>query len=187
MNILSKTYARVSAVLRNQKTRLSMMGLNEYTNTPFFREYGVTIGEGCRIFSRSPYETFGSEPFLIKIGNYCAIAMGVRFITHDGGTWVFRRDDPDFDVFGTIEIKDNSFVGVNTLIMPGVTIGPNSVVGSGCVVSRDVPPNTVAVGVPAKPIMTLEEYREKKLLERQAVRGLSYEEREAILSPLWDK
>ena len=185
MGVASQLIDRARAVLRNQKIRWRLAGLNEYNNTDCFREFGLTIGERCRIFSCRPDETFGSEPYLIRIGNHVTITTGVKFITHDGGSWVFREQDPDFDVFGTIEIKDNCFIGIDTLIMPGVSIGPNAVVGSGSVVTRDIPPNSVAVGAPARVIMTLDEYRERKLRQRQVVRGLSSEQRRRLLLDLW--
>ncbi|MCX6379945.1 MAG: acyltransferase [Armatimonadetes bacterium] len=89
----------------------------------------------------------------------------VTFVNHDGGTWVFRQQPQYKGVikFGRITIHDNCFIGHGVVIMPGVSIGPNSVVGTGAVVTKDVPPNTVAVGIPAKPIMTVEEYAEKSL------------------------
>lgn len=118
---------------------------------------GLRIGKDVRI-SRRPY--FGGEPFLISIGNHVTISFNVHFINHDGGTWVFR-DLPEYkglQRFGRIDILDNVFIGANTTILPGVTIGPNAVVGAGSVVTRDVPPDSVYAGVPAKFICTLDEY-----------------------------
>ena len=57
-----------------------------------------------------------------------------------------------------IEIKDNCFIGTGTTIMPGISIGPNAVVGAGSMVTESVPPDTVVAGVPARIICTLEEY-----------------------------
>ena len=57
---------------------------------------------------------------------------------------------------GKIHIKKNSWIGANTTILQGVTIGENSVVAAGAVVSKDVPANIVVGGVPAKFIKTLE-------------------------------
>ena len=185
MSAANKVIRRVRSVWRNQRTRWRLAGLNEYSNSQFYRDFGVQVGEGCRIFSAKPSETFGSEPYLIRLGDHVTITNGVKFITHDGGTWVFREKDPDFDVFGTIWIKDNSFIGINTIIMPGVTIGPNSVVGSGSLVSRDIPPDSVAVGAPARVLMTLDEYREKKMKQRLVVRGLPADERKRRLLELW--
>eukprot|EP01033_Poteriospumella_lacustris_P003308 gene3308-2440_t len=56
-----------------------------------------------------------------------------------------------------ITIKRNAWIGANATILPGVMIGENSVVAAGAVVSKDVPPNTVVAGVPAKVIKSLDE------------------------------
>ncbi len=170
----------------NQGIRLRRQGLNESNNAAFLRAYGLRIGEGCRIFTKNPYEMFGSEPYLVCIGDHVTVTADVKFVTHDGGTWVFRREDPDFDVFGPIEVKDNVFIGVGTIIMPGVTIGANCVIGARSVVATDIPPGSVAVGVPARVIMSLDEYRAKKLSQRTVVRGLPSAERRAVLMRLWD-
>lgn len=134
---------------------------NESTVENYYRKKGFSIGKNNRIYSHY----FGSEPYLIKIGNHCTITRGVSFVTHDGGAWIFRDEIPDLNVFGKIEIKDNSFIGLNSIILPNVTIGPNSVVGAGSVVTKDVPPNTVVAGVPAKVISSTEKYKKKCLTE----------------------
>jgi len=58
-------------------------------------------------------------------------------------------------VSGPIHIKKNAWIGANATILPGVTIGENSVVAAGAVVSKDVPANTVVGGVPAKVIKSI--------------------------------
>jgi len=153
---------------------------------PYFRGQGVRIGKGTRIVSKDVGGTFGSEPYLVRIGDNCSMAAGVRFITHDGGVWALRKDHPDLDCFAPIEIKDNVIVGMNSIIMMGVTIGPNCVIGAGSVVTRDIPPDSVAAGVPAKVIMSLEEYRRKKLAQHIPVRGRPPKERREMLMKLWD-
>ena len=120
------------------------------------REMGVRVGKNCRIYTLN----FPPEPWLIRIGDNCAIAPDVTFVTHNANT-VFQHKYDTLTGFGNIEIKENSYVGVNTTIMPHVTIGPNSIVGAGSVVTRDVPPETVAAGNPAKVICTLAEYEAK--------------------------
>jgi serine acetyltransferase len=50
-------------------------------------------------------------------------------------------------------------IGINAIILPGVTIGPNSVVGAGAIVTKNVPPNSIAVGVPARVIKTMEDFK----------------------------
>jgi acetyltransferase-like isoleucine patch superfamily enzyme len=150
----------LSAIIRLLKHNLEsllMSGYNEYTIEDYFRKKGYRIGKNNRIYIRA----LSTEPYLVKIGNHCTITAGVIFLTHDGGAWVFRDEIPELNVFGKIEVKDNCFIGINSIIMPNVIIGQNSVVGAGSVVTKDVPPNTVVAGVPAKEICTLEEYKQK--------------------------
>ena len=66
------------------------------------------------------------------------------------------------DYFGKIKIEENVNIGMNVAIMPNVIIGNNSVVGYGAVVTKNVKPNTVVAGIPARPIETIEEYFSKK-------------------------
>lgn len=122
------------------------------------RKLGVNVGEGCMIGNCS----FGTEPYLISIGNHCEITYGVSFVTHDGGTWIFRKDNTFVgNKFGPIIIRDNCMIGTKSIILPDVEIGPNSVVGAGSVVTKNVLPNSVYAGNPAKYICTVSEYLEK--------------------------
>jgi acetyltransferase-like isoleucine patch superfamily enzyme len=122
----------------------------------YARSIGVTVGERCRLYQCS----FGSEPYLITLGDHVS-ATSTTFVTHDGGVWVFRDDWPEADVFGPITIGDNVFLGTGVIVLAGVTIGDNVVVGARSVVSRDIPSDCVAAGIPAKPIRPLSEYRAK--------------------------
>jgi len=125
---------------------------------------GLQMADDSRFLG---FPRLDSEPYLISIGHRVTICSGVRFITHDGGTRVFRRHARYADVlkYGRITIHDNCFIGVGAILMPGVTIGPNAIVGCGAVVTRSVPANTVVGGVPARPLMSLEEYAENCLAE----------------------
>lgn len=150
---------RISNLVRRFVARYRLSRYTDYTIAEYFREQGAQIGQDCRILVRS----FGSEPFLVRIGNHCTIAPEVCFVTHDGGTWVFTEEQPSLQKFGTIDILDNCFIGIRAIIMPDVRIGPNSIVAAGAVVTKDVPPNTVVGGCPAVPICSLEEYKQKTL------------------------
>src|SRR5690606_13502105 len=96
----------------------------------------VQIGEKCSIATKN----FGSEPYLIEIGNYVQITNDVKFFCH-GAAWVFRKHNPKFDFFGKIKIKNNVYIGNNALIMPGVTIGNNVIIAAGAVVTKSVEDN----------------------------------------------
>lgn len=139
--------------------RYRLSKYNDFTIAEYFRAQGAHIGEDCRILIRS----FGSEPFLIHIGNHCTIAPHVSFVTHDGSTWVFTEELPTLQKFGPIDIRDNCFIGFGAIIMPNVRIGPNAIVAAGAVVTKDVPPGTVVGGCPAKKICSLADYKQKAL------------------------
>lgn len=133
---------------------------SESMRVNFFRKKGVKIGENCSI-EKNIY--FGTEPYLIEIGNNVRLTSGVKFITHDGGMWVLRNLGwlSNADKFGTITIGNNVNVGWNTIFMPNVNVGDNVVIGAGAIVTKDVPSNMVYAGIPAKKICSIEEYCEK--------------------------
>lgn len=122
-----------------------------------YQRRGLRLGRDVRIVGKPD---FGSEPYLIEIGNHVTISTRVAFITHDGATWVFRHlpEYRGLQRFGRIVIRDNCFVGAGAILLPDVSIGPNAVVAAGSVVTRSVPPDTVVAGVPARPICTYDEY-----------------------------
>lgn len=130
-----------------------------HTIAAYLRQSGAEVGEDCWIVPTS----FGTEPYLVKIGNHVAIAEGVSFMTHDGGPWVFRDRIPDLQVLGPIVICDNCYIGERAILGPNVRIGPNSVVMAGSVVISDVPPNTLVLGVPARPYLCLDNFRQQSL------------------------
>lgn len=98
---------------------------------------------------------------MITLGNNVHITDGVEFITHDGGTLIYRQYVPDLEITKPIKIGDYVYIGNNVIILPGVTIGNNVVIGAGAVVSKSIPDNSLAVGVPARVIKTADEYFEK--------------------------
>lgn len=125
----------------------------------YARKIGVMVGKDCEIQKKV---FWGSEPYLIKIGDHVRVTEGVRFITHDGGLWVFRKTLlPDADKFGPITVGNNVHIGMNSIIMPGVRIGNNVVIACGAVVTKDVKDNTVVGGVPAKEIESIDTYYNK--------------------------
>lgn len=136
----------------------------------YAKTIGVKFGEKCRIVSKN----FGSEPFLIEIGNHVHITRGVSFVTHDGGAWIFRNKIKDLDVFGKIKVGNNTYIGNNSIILPGVTIGDNCIIGANSVVTKSIPDNIIIAGNPAKFINYIDNYKDKMMPLNAKTKGLSY-------------
>lgn len=144
---------KVISLYKKVYNKYKLSKYDRYTIAELFRSQGAQIGEDC-FFS---IKTLGTEPYLIKIGNHVGVAGGVKFLTHSLG-WNYRDRIPDLQIFGKIEIKDNCNIGVNAMILPDVTIGENSIIAAGAIVTKDVPPNSIVAGVPAKVIGNSEDY-----------------------------
>lgn len=126
----------------------------------YFTDKGLTVGKNCRIYTRY----FGSEPYLITIGDNCTVASNTSFVTHDGSTWLVKDAKGRRFRYEAINIGSNVFIGVNCIIMPGVKIEDNVIVAAGSVVTKSVPSGTVVGGVPAKVIGSFNEIA-KRMLE----------------------
>lgn len=137
---------------------------------------GVNIGKNNFISSKF----WSSEGYLIKIGNNCQITAGVKFFTHGGGGAI-RKEYPKFDCFGKVTIGNYVYIGNNSLIMPGVTIGDNVLVAAGSVVTKSVPSNVVIGGNPAKIICSIEEYIKNNMQYNTNSKGLTFKEKKALL------
>ena len=127
---------------------------------------------------------YGSEPYLITIGDDTTISFDCAFITHDAATRVIRNlpgQNPETVIYKPITVGKNCFIGCRTVILPGVSIGDNVIIGAGSVVNKDIPSNTVAAGTPCKVICTLEEYIEKHQAEFMYIVNLPYSEKKKFL------
>jgi acetyltransferase-like isoleucine patch superfamily enzyme len=156
------------------------MAKDPYKRAQFLKNNNYNLGDNCEIFSSV---SFGSEPYLIKCGNRVKITNGVNFITHDGGMYVLRNMGllPDADKFGIISIGDNVFIGNNSTIMPGVNIGSNCVIGAGSIVTKDIPDNSVASGVPARVIKSIYDYYENNKEKTVNTKHMSLTEKKCFL------
>lgn len=152
----------------------------------YARYLGVQVGSNCRLLDVE----FGSEPWLIKIGDHVSIS-GTQFITHDGGCWVFRMENSRIDWLSPVVIGNNVFIGSGSIILPGVKIGDNVVIGAGSVVATDIPSDCVAVGVPARRIRGISEYRKKIFTSGDETKLMSRNEKRRFYSAkyswLWMK
>jgi acetyltransferase-like isoleucine patch superfamily enzyme len=148
-------------VLNNWIFNLKLKSSDGYKKAELYKRHlKINMGNNVRITGKV---SFGSEPYLIKIGDNVTITPNVMFITHDGGVAVFRDEYPGLNVYGKIEIGSNVFIGAGAIILPDVVIGDNVVIGAGSLVNKNVPANVVVAGVPAKVIRTLDEYKQLSL------------------------
>lgn len=147
------------------------------------RRLGVTVGEHTAI---SPDTHFPSEPYLVSIGNHVQVTRAVSIYTHGGGH-IVRRQVPDFDCFGKVIIEDWAYIGSQSQIMPGVTIGKGSLVAAGSVVTKSVAPGTVVAGNPAKVICTVEDYIRRNSIYNTKTAGLNSKDKKSRLLELSDQ
>lgn len=153
-----------------------------FASPHYYAHYlGVKIGDNCMIATRN----WSTEPYLITIRNNVQVTQDVHFHTH-GGAHVARKKYPNFDVFGKIEIKDNAYIGSASHIMPGVTIGNNSMIAAGSVVCKSVPDNELWGGVPAKRICSIEDYIARNIAYNTDSKKMSPEEKRKLLLSLPD-
>ncbi|WP_228469334.1 sugar O-acetyltransferase [Paenibacillus sp. JNUCC31] len=119
---------------------------------PFYTDYGqnirvgkhVFINQGCTFMDRGG----------ITIEDHVLIAPKVNLVTINHPVAPSQRRST---VSTPIVIKKGAWIGIAATIMPGVTVGENSIISAGAVVTKDVPANTIVAGIPAKVIKTIEE------------------------------
>lgn len=146
------------------KKKISFAIANSSSNkrVDYIRKQGGKVGINTTILSSA--DCFGSEPYLVEVGNDCLISSGVSFVTHDGSMNVLNNlglFEQRMDKMRSIKVGDNCFIGTRVIIMPGVKIGNNCIVGAGSVVTKDVPDAMCVAGIPAKSICTIYEYADK--------------------------
>ncbi|MDO4169322.1 MAG: acyltransferase [Lachnospiraceae bacterium] len=132
------------------------------------------IGNNCMFQSRN----FPMDPQLVRLHDNVTISAKVTFCTHDAIRHVLYFYDKGNYVphQGCIEIEDNVFIGLGSIIMPDVHIGANSIIAAGSLVLNDVPSGTIVGGVPAKKIGTFNELHKKRVQEGEKLGAMSYHE-----------
>lgn len=166
---------KIMASFRNIRVNILLHFSDAYGKSKIYKKYlEINIGRNVRIMGRP---RFGTEPYLIKIGNNVTITEGVTFLTHDGGVGLFRSEYKGINVFGRIIVGNDVFIGANTTILPGVRIGNCVVIGAGSVVTKDVQDNVVVAGVPAKTIRAIDDYKENCIKKAVYIHSSNTEER----------
>src|SRR5690606_5050230 len=129
----------------------------------YYKSKGVVIGKDVHVKGPKFLSIDVSRPSLGEIGDHVFLHKGLRILRHDYASWVFTSLFDDFiPSSGRVKIGNNVWFGENCTVLKGFTIGDNCVVGYGSVVTKDIPPNSVAVGIPARVVCSIEEYYEKR-------------------------
>jgi len=150
---------------------------------------GLNLGRN--VFLNDGFFLDPSHCFLINIEDDVVFGPGVKIFAHDASPYMLI----DRTKIGLVHLKRRCFIGANAVILPASSVGENSILGAGSVLSGDVPDNEVWGGNPAKFITTVADYTQK-LLALEAVEYdedshrisiLSAEDKQAIIDGLKSK
>lgn len=171
---------KVKSKLLNLKLRLARTSGKRYMK--FLKNKGIIIGNN--IFFHGGVKSVSidiTRPSLVTIGSNISFNKNFTLLTHDWGSYVLRNKYHEFmPSSGPVKIGNNIVFGRNVTVLKGVTIGDNCIIGLNSVITKDIPPNSVAVGAPAKVVSTLENYydkRKKQCVEEALVYAKSIEQR----------
>ncbi|WP_416968115.1 sugar O-acetyltransferase [Streptomyces sp. 4F14] len=128
---------------------LGFVGEGAEVRPPLFVDYGVNISIGARTFVN--YNLTALDVAAISIGEDCQIGPNIQLLTPTHPVEPEPRRDK-LEAARPIIIGDNVWLGGGVIVCPGVSIGDDSVVGAGSVVTRNIPAGVVAVGSPARPV-----------------------------------
>lgn len=126
----------------NSSCRYNFRGVNHQCIIQTSRKGNITIGDNCGFSGVSIVSSIG-----ITIGNNVMCGTNVMIGDRNDHEDLYPQFKPE-----PIFIGNNVWIGMNTVIMKGVTIGDNVIIGANSVVTKDIPSNFIAVGNPCKPI-----------------------------------
>ncbi|MCD9546745.1 hypothetical protein GLP24_18075 [Photobacterium carnosum] len=142
----------------------------------YAKKSGVKFGRNVQLNTKS----FGSEPYLITIGDNLYTSSNVTFITHDGSVNVLRnlyQECKNVDLIKPITIGDNVFLGFGVSILPGSIIGDNVIVGANSLVKGVLKENNVYAGNPIRKICSIHEYYNKRKVDFLNTKNLKNEDK----------
>ncbi len=151
---------------------------NSKSYVNYLRKQGCNIGKNVSIFYPTRVCIDLTRPWLISIGDNVQITENVTILTHGYDWSVLKGKYGEIcGSSGKVIIGNNVFIGMKSTILKGVKIGNNVIIGANSLVNKDIPDNVVIAGNPAKIIMTLDEYynkRIKKQLEEAVECSIEY-------------
>lgn len=160
MSIFSKMRG-VIRLVESQFFKLKLRRASAHERAELMRDKFYYLGKNVELYTIN----FGTEPYLVSIHDNVIVAAGVNFVNHDVSVFNVARllglRRGDIDKVGSIELFENCFIGTSTILMPNSSVGKNSVIAAGSIVTKHVPDNEVWGGIPAKFIMTIAEYAKR--------------------------
>ena len=160
MSIFSKM-GGVIRLVESQFFKLKLRRASAHERAELMRDKFYYLGKNVELYTIN----FGTEPYLVSIHDNVIVASGVNFVNHDVSVFNVARllglRRGDIDKVGSIELFENCFIGTSTILMPNCSVGKNSVIAAGSIVTKHVPDNEVWGGIPAKFIMTIAEYAKR--------------------------
>ena len=168
-----KSFHFLSRTIANLKLRYAKTSPKRFL--AYLRQKGVKIGDEIWFFhDLKSISIDTSRPSLVEIGSHVRINKNFTLLTHDFSTFILKEKYDEFLASsGKVTIGNNVYFGRDCTVLKGVTIGDNCIIGYGSLVTRNIPANSVAIGRPAKVLMTLDEYRQKRK-ERAIADALEY-------------
>lgn len=151
------------------------------------RKIGVSIGSDVHFYDKAHIFVDKNFPWMLTIGNHVHITSGVHILCHDY-SWIVGKNyyHEVTGGIGKVTIGNNVFIGTEAIVLMNSEIGDNVIIGAQSVVCGKIPNNCVAVGSPAKPIMSLDEYwqrRKAKQYEEAVQLVLEYKKRYDVYPP----
>ena len=125
----------------------------------YLRKRGCKIGENTHFHDPNNTVIDKSRPEFIEIGTNCQIASGAIILAHDYSYSILNNVYKEMlPTSAVTKIGNNVFIGMNSIILMGSTIGDNVIIGAGAVVKGNIPSGTICAGNPARPISTIDNY-----------------------------
>ena len=146
---------------------------NAFINPPFYCDYGTHIEIGKNFFAN--YNCTIIDVAKVKIGNNCQFAPNVSIYTAGHPIHPVSRNSL-YEYGISVTIGDNVWIGGNTVILPGVHIGSNTVIGAGSVVTKDIPDWVVAAGNPCRVVKQITEEDKKYYYKNREFDAEAWEE-----------
>lgn len=166
-----------------RKARFSLI-LSGSDRAQYMGSKGFARGVGENVWFQP--RVMPNDANLVRFHNNIVVAAGVTFVAHDViNLMIGRKNGVKLPVNeDCIEIMDDVFIGSDSVVLGGVRIGPRAVVAAGSIVTKDVPPDSIVGGVPAKVIGNFADLEKSRLATAGRFEGMS---RREIDDELWSR